>query len=149
MSKKTKSKIVKIEVSQETVNYVQAIGLEVESRKSLLSSIAERLGIKSVQFKEYEEELVKFNSEFELIKEHLKNIYIPEELRDNHQLQWNLNYQTNILTVEVLCDCGIALVESGKLDFTPEFDDLVEKFSNKEDDEDCGCEGNCGCANCK
>lgn len=124
------SKRIEIQVSQQTVNYIQGVSFEVSSRQSLLATIGSINGVTSASFREYQKEYFAFDAEYQLIKERLQEIYIPAELR-NHELTWSLDFQRQVLIVDVTSPSGVKLVESGVLDFTPKFenDDIVEKFN--------------------
>lgn len=137
MSKKRRIRNVKIEVNQETVNYIQSVSMEDSARQTLLNTISQLQGTGSTAFKDYQKEFFAYNAEYQLIKERLQEIYIPEKLR-NAGVDWDLNFQTNIITVTPTNQIGIDLINSGTLDFTPNFedDDILEKFAPEEEDED-------------
>lgn len=132
---KRKITSIKIEVNQDTVNYIQAISMECSSRQSLLNTISQLQGTASKAFKDYHKEYVEFDAEYQLIKERLQEIYIPKKLRDL-PIDWSLDFQTNLLTVTPLTQEGIELINSYSFDITPNCeDDIIERFSEKEDEE--------------
>jgi hypothetical protein len=104
------SKIIEIPIPQETINYMQAIALNVNGRKDLLTFIANQLGVDSKPFRDYEKEYLDYNAEYELAKNEFRDKYIPKELQ-KHQVKWTISYVTNILTMEILCDCGVKIAE--------------------------------------
>lgn len=122
------SKMYNVNVSEETSNAIHKIDLEVSSKEKLLNSFADKLGIKSKVFKDYEKEYIELNSQYEKIKEHLLSIYVPNILM-SHQYNWGLNFKTNTLEIEIICDCGIELLDSGKLDNIIVYDNLIESFN--------------------
>jgi len=137
------SKKIKVEVSQDTVNYIHAVDLEVNSRKTLLGSLADQLGVSSKAFKDYQKEFIEFDAEYQLIKNKLQSIYVPDELTNgNHDVKWALNFSTNLIEIDVLDASAIRLIESNSISFQPRTDDLVETFYKEKDDEDCSA----GCA---
>lgn len=125
------SKIYYIEVSQETVNYIQGVDLEANSRKALLTTIATDLGVKSAAFKDYQKEYLEFDAEYQLIKQGIQDIYVPKALTDNHSLTWTLNFQTNLIKIEVTCDCGVEAIDNGEIVLgTPNtVDNIIETFN--------------------
>lgn len=148
-------KTIKVEVSQETVNYVQRIDLEANSRKVLLEDIARQLGVKTKAFRDYHEEYMEFDAEYQLIKNQIQETYIPEELRTKHELTWQLDFSTNLLIIDITCQCGIDLANSGTLDWTPKTDTVVEasttRIANAEytaeyETKSCNCGSSDGCA---
>lgn len=134
MSKK-RAKSVNIEINQETVNYIQSVSMEVSSRQTLLNTISQLQGVGSTAFKDYQKEFFAFDGEYQLIKERLQDIYIPTKLRAA-SVDWNLDFQTNLMTVTPLTSQGVELINSGTLSYAPNVeDDIIETFGDDEEDD--------------
>ena len=104
---------IDIELPQEVVNEAQRAGLEAQSRQGVIDRYFEKhmrdddasaLGAKP--FKHFMSLLAEAEAEFELAKDAITNEYLPEYLK-NHECEWNLDYNTHIMTVTVKCDCEI------------------------------------------
>lgn len=50
--------------------------------------------------------LAESEAEFELAKQAITETYVPDYL-EGHQTEWNLDYATKVLTINILCDCDI------------------------------------------
>lgn len=134
MSKK-RIKTVKIEVNQETANYIQSVSMEVSSRQTLLNTISQLQGVNSPAFSDYQKEFFTFDGEFQLIKERLQEIYIPESLR-NAGINWDLDFQTNLITITPTSAKGLELINSGTLSYEPNFeDDIIDTFDDEDEEE--------------
>ncbi len=48
---------------------------------------------------------------FEQAKRETEKKYVPEELFEKHTYDWSVNYNTDIMTVTVKCDCGVKVAE--------------------------------------
>ena len=104
---------LKIKINQDTVNYLERLHFEVEQRKDIIQRLIEAHAydtddavLVSPAFKAYSSELSEFVAEYELAKQELSNTYIPKYL-DGHNINWNLDFSTGQLDVNVLCDCKI------------------------------------------
>lgn len=111
------SKIIKIEVNQELVNYIQRLHFEKETRQEVIRTLIENHQndidasvLESSAFKTYSEQLSATTMEYELAKQEMSNQFVPECLA-NHQYEWNLDFGANELRITVHCDCGIAAIE--------------------------------------
>lgn len=96
-------KKIKIEINEETVNYIEALGYEVTARKNLLqdmiaSGIALNDDAKKI-FDDYHKEYVAFTAQFEMAKKKLEDEYLGGK-----KCSWNLDYSTRILTAEIAED---------------------------------------------
>lgn len=105
---------LKIEISQELVNYIERLHFEVEQRKDIIQRIIEAHAddtdtkvLTSPAFKAYSAELSDFVAEYEIAKEELQDEYIPKYL-EGHQLNWRLDFSNKMLVIDVMCDCEIA-----------------------------------------
>ena len=92
---------LKIDIAEDTVSKIQRIHSETEARMLLLNRLMETHKddasfIDSALFKKYHEEYVTMSTAFDEAK-HLQD----------HQLNWNLDYATCQLNVDILCDCDI------------------------------------------
>lgn len=114
-------KQIKLIVTQEMVNYLQRLSFEVQTREEIITKLLEThkddvddsLFI-SKPFLKYSEELSRIKAEFELAKIEVENLYIPDVLRGVHQYKWNVDFATNEMTIDVLCECGIKALEDTK-----------------------------------
>ena len=102
---------LKIDIAEDTVSKIQRIHSETEARMLLLNRLMETHKddasfIDSALFKKYHEEYVTMSTTFDEAKHVLEADYIPKYLQD-HQLNWNLDYATCQLNVDILCDCDI------------------------------------------
>lgn len=108
-------KKVEINIAQETINYLQRLNFEVQTREEIIAKLLETHKddaddslFTSKPFLKYSEELSRVKAEYELVKLEVEKLYIPSELYGKHQYNWNIDFSTNIMTIDVLCDCGIA-----------------------------------------
>ena len=46
-----------------------------------------------------------------MAKLEVEKLYIPKELYNQHQYNWSIDFSTNVMTIEVLCECGIKILE--------------------------------------
>lgn len=111
------SKQIKLNVSQETVNYLQRLNFEVMTRTEVITKLLEihkddiddSLFV-SKPFLKYSEELSRVKAEYELAKVEVEKTYVPEVLH-GHTFNWNVDFQTNEMTIDVLCECGVKALE--------------------------------------
>ena len=108
-------KTIKVNVTQETINYLQRLNYEVFTREEIITKLLEMHKndnddslFTSKPFLKYSEELSRVKAEYELAKVELEKIYIPTELYGKHQYNWTIDFATNVMTIDVLCECGIA-----------------------------------------
>lgn len=114
-------KQIKINVTQETVNYLQRLNYEVQTREEIITKLLEMhkddaddsLFI-SKPFLKYSEELSRIKAEYELAKSEVEKLCVPEFLYGQHQYNWNIDFATNEMTIDVLCDCGVKALEENK-----------------------------------
>ena len=111
------AKELKIEVSQELVDYVERLSFEESSLKDIITtyldihkSDKDDTAINNPIFESYQRKYVAAKTEYELAKKKITAEYVPECLL-NHQYDWSLDFSLNILTINVKCDCGIAALE--------------------------------------
>lgn len=104
---------IKINVPAEVVNYVQRVGFECEARADIIKWMFDRHKldedasvISSPAFKAYHDEYVEFRTEFEMAKVKIQEEYVPKVL-NGHKINWNLDYNTEVLQIDILCDCEI------------------------------------------
>ena len=97
--------MTKIKVNQETVDYLQRLHYEVESREDIIQRIIEAHAldedasvISSAQFRKYQEELSELKAEYEIAKQEVTNQYIPDEVKKENA-SWQLDFQTSTLTI--------------------------------------------------
>lgn len=97
--------MTKIKVNQETVDYLQRLHYEIESREDIIQRIIEAHAldedaavIRSVLFRKYQEELSELKAEYEFAKQEVTNQYIPDEVKKEN-VTWQLDFQTATLTI--------------------------------------------------
>lgn len=105
-------------IPQETIDYLQRLNYEVFTREEIITKLLEMHKddeddslFTSKPFLKYSEELSRVKAEYEMAKLEAEKIYIPKELYGQHQYSWNIDFITNVMTVEVLCECGIKALE--------------------------------------
>lgn len=111
-------KKLEINVNQETINYLQRLNYEVYTREEIIAKLLETHKddaddslFVSKPFLKYSEELSRVKAEYEMAKLEAEKLFIPKELYGQHQYNWNIDFVTNVMTVEVFCDCGIKILE--------------------------------------
>lgn len=111
------SKTMTLEVNQELVNYIERLSYEEASYKDIILTMleihkgdADGSAVDNPVFRAYQEKYSKAKAEYELAKERITKEYIPDCLK-NHQTDWNLDFETNVLTITVSCDCGVEALE--------------------------------------
>lgn len=113
MKGRYKMRTLKIEINQETVNYIERLHYEVEQRKDIIQRLIEAHAndsdaavLTSPAFKAYSSELSEFVAQYETAKNALQEEYIPKYL-NGHQINWQLMFATKQLVIDILCDCEI------------------------------------------
>lgn len=112
---------LEINVTQEMIDYLQRLNFEVQTREEIITKLIEmhkddtddRLFV-SKPFLKYSEELSRVKAEYELAKVEVEKLYIPKVLYGQHQYNWNVDFSTNVMTIEVLCECGIKALEDNE-----------------------------------
>ena len=111
-------KKIEIIVAQEMVDYLQRLNYEVFTREEIIAKLIEMHKddtddslFVSKPFLKYSEELSRIKAEYEIAKVEAEMLYIPKELYGKHEYKWSLDFATNVMTINVLCDCGVAALE--------------------------------------
>ena len=111
-------KQIKLNVTQEMVNYLQKLNFEVQTREEIVTKLLEMHKddtddslFVSKPFVKYSEELARVKAEYELAKVEVEKLYIPKTLYGIHQYNWNIDFSTNEMTIDVLCECGVRALE--------------------------------------
>lgn len=111
-------KKIDINVTQETINYLQRLSFEIETRKEVIAKLIEMHKddiddslFVSKPFLKYSEELSRVKAEYELAKTEAEKLYVPEVLYGQHEYNWSIDFATNVMTIDVLCECGIKALE--------------------------------------
>ena len=111
-------KTIKVNIEQEMINYIQRLQFEVKTREEVIAKLIESHKndaddslFVSKPFLKYSEELSRINAEFEVAKIEVEKLYVPEILYGKHQYNWAIDFQTNEMTIDVLCECGIKALE--------------------------------------
>lgn len=107
-------KKIEVIVEQEMINYLQRLNFEVYTREEIITKLLETHKddvddslFTSKPFLKYSEELSRIKAEYEIAKLEAEKIYIPNELYGQHQYNWSIDFTTNVMTIDVLCECGI------------------------------------------
>ena len=111
-------KKIEISIAQEMVNYLQRLNYEVFTREEIITKLIEMhkndaddsLFI-SKPFKKYSEELSRVKAEYEMAKLEVEKLYVPSELYGKHQYNWSVDFTTNIMTIDILCECGFTALK--------------------------------------
>ena len=111
-------KKIEINIAQETIDYLQRLNYEVFTREEVITKLIEMHKddtddslFTSKPFLKYSEELSRVKAEYEIAKTEAEKLYIPKELYGKHEYKWSLDFSTNVMTIDILCDCGIAALE--------------------------------------
>lgn len=106
-------KTITVEVPEEMVNELERCQYETNCRQSVIDRYLDKhandangKALETEVFKHFMSLLAEVEAEYEMAKEAISKTYVPEQLQ-GHQVNWNLDFQTNILTIDVLCDCEI------------------------------------------
>lgn len=109
---------IKIDITQEMINYLQRLNFEVQTREEIITKLLEIHKddsddslFTSKPFLKYSEELSRVKAEYELAKLEVEKLYIPKVLYGKHQYNWNIDFSTNEMTVDVICECGIKALD--------------------------------------
>lgn len=112
---------LEINVTQEMIDYLQRLNFEVQTREEIVTKLIEMHKddaddslFVSKPFLKYSEELSRVKAEYELAKVEVEKLYIPKVLYGQHQYNWNVDFSTNVMTIEVLCECGIKALEDNE-----------------------------------
>ena len=112
-------KQIKINVAQDTVNYLQRLSYENKTREEIITRLLEEHKnddddslFVSKPFLKYSEELSRIRAEYELAKSETEKLYLPKELYGVHKYNWSVDFATNEMTVDILCDCGVEAFEN-------------------------------------
>ena len=113
---------IKISITQETVNYLQRLNYEVQTREEIITKLIEMHKddeddslFVSKPFLKYSQELSRVKAEYELAKLEVERLCVPKTLYGEHQYNWDIDFLTNEMTIDVVCECGRkALEESNK-----------------------------------
>ena len=111
-------KQIKINIKQEMIDYIQRLNFEVQTREEIITKLLEMHKddsddslFVSKPFLKYSEELSRVKAEYELAKVEVEKLYIPKELYGKHQYNWSIDFSTNEMTIDVICECGIKVLE--------------------------------------
>lgn len=111
-------KQIKIIVTQEMIDYLQRLNFEVQTREEIITKLIEMHKddtdaslFVSKPFVKYSEELARVKAEYELAKIEVEKLYIPKVLYGVHEYNWNIDFTTNEMTIDVLCSCGMKALE--------------------------------------
>lgn len=111
-------KKLEIYVTQEMIDYLQRLNFEVQTRQEIITKLIEMHKddaddslFVSKPFLKYSEELSRVRAEYELAKSEVEKLYVPKKLYGQHQYNWSVDFSTNVMTIEVLCECGIKALD--------------------------------------
>ena len=99
---------IKIDIGQNTCNYIEQLHFDLLAYERIIKymltdSSFENLDENSNSQK-YHERYEKKITAFEFAKEELVTTFIPTKLRE-HNISWNLDFTSHILTITVNCVC--------------------------------------------
>lgn len=111
-----KNMTYEIKIGNEIINKFQRLEYSIMMRKNIIKEITiehkdDKDIINSEMFKLYWNELEEMNAEYELMKNEITSLYVPKEIRENHNWNWNIDYINEVLVLKINCDCGIKLYE--------------------------------------
>ena len=87
-----------IRIPQETVNHIQALQYECDSRKGLLAFMLDKGGTpESEGFRAYHDEYRRFNVEYEQAKEKMQKELLEPQV-PGKLLSWNLDFASGEVT---------------------------------------------------
>jgi len=112
--------ILKIELPEDVVNYLQRLAYEYDAYKDnitfLLDSKRDDANLlESGAFKKYSELQSRTKAEYEEAKLDVQQRFVPSDLSDNHKVNWEINFSTRELIITVLCECGVEALKKLKL----------------------------------
>lgn len=98
---------VKVKINQDTINYLQRLHFEVESRQDVIQRIIEAHMkddnadiLESKVLKKYSEELSELKAEYEIAKQQVTEQYVPSELKSDMYF-WNIDFQAGVMSIGV------------------------------------------------
>lgn len=110
-------KTIIIDIPGEIVTPLERASFEINTRQAVIDRYLEKhmndtdsSAIDSKPFNHFMSLLAKAEAEFELQKQEVSKQFIPEYLAD-HMVEWNLDYSTKEMTINILCDCDIPELE--------------------------------------
>lgn len=111
-------RVFKIELHQDLVTYMQRLYHEESAKERIVREIISWGNEKELDedyFINYHRELLKSHIQYEYAKILLERMILPPKLISVHDYSWDLDFQTNVMTVRVRCECG------GKLFYNSDF----------------------------
>lgn len=103
-------KIIKVEIKQEMIDYLQRLHFELEAHQDVIQRIIEGHSadqnadiLESAVFKKYSKNISEIKAEYELAKQEVTSVYVPDEYKGK-DAKWNIDFQTRTMTIEVLKD---------------------------------------------
>ena len=110
------NKVLKLEVSQELVDYIERLSFEEASLKDIITTYLDLhkedkddSAINNPIFESYQKKYLAAKTEYELAKKRITAEYIPDCLLDQ-QYDWNLDFSSNILTINVKGESSVAVL---------------------------------------
>ena len=104
------SRLIKVDVNQETVNMIEGLHYEVNSRKEIIQLMLTKPdpGFNKELFDAYNKEYAEFYAQYDRAKNELQSRYVPEDLIAKNAT-WSLDFNSCVLTItvpdEVNCNC--------------------------------------------
>ena len=107
------SKTINIPVDEEDVKAIQRAHIETESYTENLKFMLDnpQKGFDKELIEEYTKKKAASELEFERLKAKAGKKYIPAEIFGAHEYKWTIDYGTSMLNLEVICDCGIEILD--------------------------------------
>lgn len=108
---------LQIECPDELVDELQRTYYKITTTQAIVDRYLDRhstdsnsSALDSDVFNGFMAKLVEQETKYDLLKQEVTNHVLPEYIRD-HQLNWNLNFSTGIIDIDILCDCVIPELE--------------------------------------
>jgi hypothetical protein len=98
MSKETKT----VEINGDLANYIEGLQYEVDSRKDIISFMIDKNMIDSVAFATYQKEYFECYSKYQMAKGQLEKTYVTPLLTGDQRANWNLDFETKTLMIELV-----------------------------------------------
>ena len=108
--------VLRVNIPEDISIYLQRLQYEYQSRKDIIALLLETHQndvsvITSPTFIKYQELTGESVAAYDIAKAELEQMYVPKEL-NGHQINWNLDFNTSILTIEPVCECGKEIVRN-------------------------------------
>lgn len=101
-------KTFKIKINEELSSYVERLNFEVNAKerivKTMLSDTSYDNLMENQNFLKYQERYELAFAEYEVAKQEIENM-IPKKTREEHPMEWSLDFLTRTMSITFKCDC--------------------------------------------